>query len=147
MSEEIGIVESVEGDWVWVETQRKGACSSCGHRESCQLIEGGDRMLVKARNDAHAKKGDEIEFFISPKTKLKCVTMVYMVPVFGLMVGAFSAGSLSSLIGLNPKVGMALFSIAGVVIAYLLVRQYSKRLEVKNALTPLVTRVMKRVGD
>jgi len=147
MSEETGIVESVEGDWVWVETQAKGACSSCGHRDHCQMIEGGDRMLVKARNDVHAKKGDEIEFFISPKMKIKCVTMVYMVPVLGLMVGAFSASSLSSLIGLNSKIGMALFSIAGLVIAYLLVRQYSKRVEVKNALIPLVTRVMKRVGD
>ena len=70
--------------------------------------------------------------------------MVYMVPVFGLMIGAFSAGSLSGLLGLNPKIGMVLFSLAGVVIAYLLVRRFSNRMETKDALTPLVKRVVRR---
>jgi sigma-E factor negative regulatory protein RseC len=147
MSEETGVVERVEGDWVWVQTQRKGACSSCGHRDHCQMIEGGDRMLVKARNDVHAKKGDEIELFISTGTKMKCIFLIYMVPVFGLMAGAFSARSLSALFGLNPKVGVALFSIAGLVIAYLLVRQYSKRMEIKDQLMPVAQRVVKRLGD
>ena len=143
MSEENGIVESIDGNWVWVKTQRKSACSHCGHRDHCQMIEGGDRMIVKARNAAHAGKGDEVELFISTKTKMKCVFMVYMVPVFGLMIGAFSAGSLSAFLGLNPKVGMALFSLSGVALAYILIRQYSKRMEIKNALTPLVKRVVK----
>ena len=147
MSEETGVVERAEGDWVWVQTQRKGACSSCGHRDHCQMIEGGDRMLVKAKNEAHAKPGDEVELFLSAKTKLKCVFLSYMVPVFGLMIGAFSADSLSALVGLNPKLGMALFSIGGLVVAYLLVRQYSKRMEIKDQLTPVAQRVVKRLGD
>ena len=147
MSQETGIVESIDDNWAWVKTQRKSACAHCGHQDHCQLIEGGDRMLVKARNSADARRGDEVELFISTKTKLKCVFMVYMVPVFGLMIGAFSANSLSRLIGLNPKIGMGVFSFAGVVIAYILVRQYSNRMEIKNALTPLVKRVIKRAGN
>ena len=144
MSQEIGIVESTDDNWVWVKTQRKSACSHCGHKDHCHIVEGSDRMLVKARNAADAKRGDEVELFISTKTKLKCVFMVYMVPVFGLMIGAFSAGSLSGLLGLNPKIGMVLFSLAGVVIAYLLVRRFSNRMETKDALTPLVKRVVRR---
>jgi sigma-E factor negative regulatory protein RseC len=148
MSQETGIVENIDGSWVWVKTRRKSACAHCGHKDHCQMIEGGDRMLVKARNAAHdARKGDEVELFISTKTKLKCVFMVYMVPVFGLMIGAFSAGSLSGFVGLNPKIGMVLFSILGVVLAYVLVRHYSKRMEIKDALTPLVKRVVSRPLD
>jgi positive regulator of sigma E activity len=60
------------------------------------------------------------------------------------MIGVFSANSLSALVGLNPKIGMGVFSFTGLGVAYILVRQYSKRMEIKNALTPLVTRVVKR---
>ena len=146
MSEETGIVENIKGKWAWVKTERKGTCSSCGHRSHCQMIDGGTRVLVKARNAAGAKEGDEVELFISTKTKMKCVFMVYMIPVLGLMVGAFSSPGLSSLTGMNPTAGMALFSIAGLVIAFLLMRQYSKHMELKGALTPLVRRVMKSSG-
>ena len=144
MAQESGIIESIEDQFAWVKTQRKSACAHCGHRDHCQMIEGGDRMRVKARNTAGAKQGDEVELYLSTKTQLKCVFLAYMVPVFGLMIGAFSAKSLSAFMGLNPKVGMALFSLAGVVLAYILVRQYSKRMEIKDALTPLVKRVVKR---
>jgi len=143
MSQETGIVESIDEKWVWVKTQRKSACSHCGHKDHCHIVEGSDLMLVKAKNAADAKKGDEVELFISTATKLKCVFMVYMVPVFGLMIGAFSASSLSGLLGLNPKIGTVLFSLAGVVLAYILVRRYSNRMEIKDALTPLVKRVIK----
>jgi sigma-E factor negative regulatory protein RseC len=144
MSQETGIVETVEDGWVWVKTQRKSACSHCGHKDHCQIVEGGDRMLVKARNLADAHKGDEVELYLSTKTQLKCVFMVYMVPVVGLLVGAFSGNSLSSLVGLSTNMGTFLFSAVGLGAAFMITRLFSKRMETKNALTLLVTRVVKR---
>ena len=60
MSLETGIVENIDNNWAWVKTRRRAACAHCGHRDHCQIMEGGDRVLVKARNAADAKKGDEI---------------------------------------------------------------------------------------
>ena len=146
MSQETGIVESMENDWVWVKTQRKSACSSCSHKDHCHMIEGKDRMLVKARNVADARKGDQVELYLSTKTQLKCVFMVYMVPVIGLIVGAFAGNSLSPRLGLSPNMGMFLFSAVGLAIGFMLTRLFSNRMEKKNALPPLVKRVVKRAA-
>jgi len=146
MSQETGIVETVEDEWVWVKTQRKSACAHCGHKDHCHTIEGGDRMLVKAKNLAAARKGDEVELFLNTKTQLKCVFMVYMVPVIGLLVGAFLGNSLFPLIGLNPNMGIFLFSVVGLIAGFIITRLFAGRMDTKNALTLRVTRVIKRAG-
>jgi sigma-E factor negative regulatory protein RseC len=144
MSQETGIVETVENEWVWVKTQRKSACAHCGHKNHCHTIEGGDRMLVKAKNLADAHKGDEVELYLNTKTQLKCVFMVYMVPVIGLLIGAFSGNSLSTLVGMNPNYSIFLFSAVGLAVAFMLTRFFANRMEMKNALTLRVKRVVRR---
>lgn len=143
MSAERGIVEKVESGWAWVKTKRSSACSSCGSRHHC-LTQGGDQMLVKARNTADAKKGDEVELYLSTKTKLKGTAIVYLLPVFGIFAGAFSANPLSEALGLNPSLGMALFTLTGLVLAVLLMRYLANRMDSNQALTPLVKRVIMR---
>ena len=141
MSAERGIVEKVEAGWAWVKTKRSSACSSCGSRHHC-LTQGSDQMVVKAQNSAQAKKGDEVELYLSTKTKLKSTAIVYLIPVFGIFVGAFSANPLSVVIGLNPSLGMALFTLTGLVLAVFLMRYLANRMDSKQALTPLVKRVV-----
>ena len=141
MSAERGTVEKVEADWAWVKTKRSSACSSCASRSHC-LTQGGDQMLVKAQNKARAKKGDEVELYLSTKTKLKGTAIVYLIPVFGIFVGAFSANPLSAVIGLNPSLGMAAFTLTGLVLSIFLMRYLANRMDSKQALTPLVKRVV-----
>ena len=99
-------------------------------------------MLVKAQNTVQAKKGDEVELYLSTKTKLKGTAIVYLIPVFGIFVGAFSANPLSEALGLNPSVGMAVFTLTGLVLAVFLMRYLANRMDSKQALTPLVKRVV-----
>ena len=141
MSAERGIVEKVEAGWAWVKTKRSSACSSCASRSHC-LTQGSDQMVVKARNIAQAKKGDEVELYLSTKTKLKSTAIVYLIPVFGIFVGAFSANPLSAGIGMNPSLGMALFTLTGLVLSVFLMRYLANRMDSKQALTPLVKRVV-----
>jgi sigma-E factor negative regulatory protein RseC len=141
MSAERGIVEKVEPGWAWVKTKRSSACASCGSRHHC-LTQGSDQMVVKAQNTADAKKGDEVELYLSTKTKLTGTAIVYLIPVFGIFVGAFSANPLSEALGLNPSLGMALFTITGLVSAVFLMRYLANRMDSKQTLTPLVKRVV-----
>ncbi|MGD1968605.1 MAG: SoxR reducing system RseC family protein [Desulfobacterales bacterium] len=141
MSAERGIVEKVEPGWAWVKTKRSGGCSSCGSRHHC-LSQGGDKMLVKAQNTARAKKGDEVELYLSSKTKLKGTAIVYLIPVLGIFVGAFSANPLSAAIGLNPSLGMALFTFTGLVAAIFLMRYLANRMDTEQSLIPTVKRVV-----
>ena len=142
MSAERGIVENVEPGWAWVKTKRSSACASCNNRHHCSVVEGGDQMLVKAQNTVDAKKGDEVELYLSTKTKLKGTAIVYLLPVLGIFVGAFSANPLSQALGLNPSLGMAFFTLAGLVASVLLMRHLANRMTAKQALTPLVKRVI-----
>ena len=140
MSAERGTVEKVEANWAWVKTKRSSACSSCASRHHC-LTQGGDQMLVKAQNTARAKKGDEVELYLSTKTKLKGTAIVYLIPVVGIFVGAFSANPLSAAIGMNPSLGMAVFTLAGLILSVFMMRYMANRMDSKQALTPLVKRV------
>jgi sigma-E factor negative regulatory protein RseC len=142
MSAERGTVEKVEAGWAWVKTKRSSACASCDSRHHCSVVAGGDQMVVKAQNTARAKKGDEVELYLSTKTKLKGTAIVYLIPVFGLFAGAFSADPLSAAIGMNPSLGMALFTLTGLVLSVFLMRYLANRMDSTKALTPLVKRVV-----
>jgi len=144
MSIERGIVQKIEDEWTWVLAQRKGACDTCGHKGACHMVDGSDRVVVKARNAAHAQIGDEVEIFLSTKSHLKTVFMVYMVPVLGLLVGAISAKNLSIFLGLDENLGLVLFPILGLVLAFLLVRLFEARMKARRELIPIVSRVIRR---
>ncbi len=144
MSAGKGIVESVEDDWAWVVTRRKDMCEHCGLRGSCHMVQGTDRMVIKAKNLAHARKGDEVELYLSTKTKLKGLFILYMFPVLGLLVGAFSGNSLSEVLGLNQNSGMVMFTLSGLILSVLLARFLAGRMEANQELTPLVSRVLRR---
>ena len=141
MTAERGIVEKVEPGWAWVKTKRTSACSSCSSRHHC-LTQGTDQMVVKAQNSAQAKKGDEVELYLSTKTKLKSTAIVYLLPVLGIFVGAFSADPLSKALGLNPSLGMVFFTLTGLVSAIFLMRYLANRMAAKQVLIPLVKRVI-----
>ena len=144
MSVEKGTVESTQDGFAWVLTRRKEACSDCGHKHHCHMVEGMDRMRVKARNAARARVGDEVELYLSTKTKLKGLFVLYMFPVLGLFIGAFSAEPLSQLVGLSKNVGTVLFTVSGLVLALVLARFISGRMAAKEELVPLISRVIGR---
>jgi len=144
MSTEKGTVESLEDGWAWVSTRRKEACGHCRQRNHCHTVQGMDRMIVKAKNAAQARKGDQVELYVSTRTKLKGLFLLYMFPVIGLLVGALSSHSLSGLFGMNENVGMALFTSAGFAAALLLARFVAGRMETREELTPMVSRVLRR---
>jgi sigma-E factor negative regulatory protein RseC len=142
MTAERGIVERVEPGWAWVKTKRSSACENCDSRHHC-LAQGGDQMVVKAQNTVRAKKGDEVELYLSAATKLKGTAIVYLLPVLGIFVGAFSAGPLSETLGLNPSLGMGIFTITGLVSAVFLMRYLADRMAARQTLNPLVKRVIR----
>ena len=144
MSAENGTVERVENGWAWVRADRTAGCGHCGHKGACNMIEGTDHMLVKASNNAAAGVGDNVELFLSTKTRMKSMLILYILPVVGLLVGALSGGSLSRTFGLNENFGILIFTFAGLVLAFVLVRVLGTRMDTKQELTPIVSRVIRR---
>ena len=111
------------------------------------MVEGGNQMIVKAQNTAQAKKGDEVELYLSTKAKLKCTAIVYLMPVFGIFLGAFSANTLSDSLGINQSLGMVVFTMMGLVLAVFLMRYLANRMLSRQAYTPLIKRVIMRASS
>ena len=144
MSAETGTIEKTENNWAWVKTRRKSACAGCGQKDHCHSVDGADLMIVKAENLVNARRGDLVEVYLSTAAKMKCLFMIYILPVLGLLIGAFAAESLSNRIGLNPDIGLALFALLGFGIALLAVRAFNNRVARTSSLTPAVRRVIRR---
>ena len=143
MHEETGIVQKIDNDWAWVLTRRKDACGKCQHKGHCHIVDGMDKMIVKAKKTGNVVPGDEVALYMSTKTKFKGMFILYIVPVLGVLLGAFSARTMSNLLHLNHNIGMVLFTLLGLTVAFVSVRIYSSRLEKKGALTPRISRVMR----
>ena len=87
MSKQKGIVRRVEDDRAWVMARRMSAggdsCGDCGNRGGCHMVEGMDRIVVKAKNIARARIGDEVELSLSSKAKMKSMFVLYQLSAMG----------------------------------------------------------------
>jgi sigma-E factor negative regulatory protein RseC len=142
MSTEQGIVKQVESGWAWVKAKRLGASSGCGCYDHCTTIEGGNKMVIRAVNQAQARKGDVVVLYLSTSAKFKCIATVYLLPVFGLLAGAFSATFFGYLTGLGYTWVMAPFTIAGLAAAIVLMRFLASRMANQEDFTPVVKRIV-----
>ena len=143
MSTEQGIVKQVEPEWAWVKAKRLWATSGCGCYDHCHTSDGGNKKVIKAINLAQAREGDVVVLYLSTGAKFKCIEIVYLLPVFGILAGALSSNCLSRLIGLDPSWGMALFTIVGVGAAIVLMRFLADRMACQERFTPIVKRIVR----
>lgn len=92
MAEHIGIVIQIDQNGiVRVAADRKGACGGCDHRgggcKSC--LTGANRMESEAANPVHAKVGDLVKLRLPSANLFTGAAMLYLLPVAGLLIGAF----------------------------------------------------------
>lgn len=108
MIEEIGTITAVDADHIWVETQIKTTCSGCEANENC-----GTGVVAKAfapktdklifRCHQHAEVGQKVKLGIPENALLSASALVYMLPLFVLVVTALAGQYLLPLIGLNHE--------------------------------------------
>ena len=144
METETGVIKQVEKDWAWVETN---SLSICAHFSSgMRLIKKSSKNseMIKVRNLAGAMPGDMVELHITKDTIIKLFILLYILPATALLVAAFSADSISRLFGLDPILGIFIFSSAGFTLTLVLVRIVFNRVAAKTNLTPVTRRVILR---
>jgi sigma-E factor negative regulatory protein RseC len=96
MIEESAQVVSIDGQFAWVETQRKSACGSCGASAGCgtatlQKVMGAKRTQLKALNSANAQLGDQVVIGVDEQAFVKGSLAVYAVPLLMMLVFALVA--------------------------------------------------------
>ena len=101
-------------------------------------------MLVKATNVVNADRGDSVEIHMNSSFQLKCTFIVYMIPVLGIIIGAFLSESLSNITGINASMGTAIFTLTGFFLSLTISRALIHKITNGNEINPTIKRVLKQ---
>ena len=142
--QEEGVVLETMGGMAQVETAQQEACKSCGARGACQTLGGDKRRVIAAINQAKASAGDRVLLAMPRKGVLGASFLVYMIPVFALLVGAMVGKKLGPAWGWEGQTGAVLLGALGLLGAWFFLRRLSKRLAGRKELTVMVVRILQQ---
>lgn len=91
---EFGLVTKVIGDEVLVKLQRNDACSKCG---ACSASSDSKDMFIHAINNCLAEQDQWVEIQLDESNFIQAVSIMYGVPLIGLLVGVFVGFGVSRL--------------------------------------------------
>lgn len=132
MLEEIGRVVKVEGLQALVEMNRHSACAHCG---ICTLG-SQDKMEILANNSLGATVQDQVKVSVSGPIILKSAFVVYIVPLFGLVLGYLLGRYLG-----GEKLGV-IVGIGGVLLVLFSLHYYDRKLKKENKLIVNITEIL-----
>ncbi len=92
-----GVVIGLEGNYAKVSTQKRGVCEGCGQNGLCFGSGADDPDDLLVQNPIQAQVGDNVEFGLPDGSMLRASFIAYLLPLFGLIVGAMLGQSLLSL--------------------------------------------------
>ncbi len=136
-----GQVVATYGNEAKVKIPRTNSCQSCSQHEACCAPFGKDYMLVEAQNRAGASQGQNVELEFSTPSSNTAVFVLYIIPLFGLILGAIVGYNLA-LFG-SPDGSAALLSLIFLVLSYLGIHRLNRRIWSQDArYRPKITRLL-----
>lgn len=146
--EETARVVALAGDQAWVVTQRRSTCQSCGANKTCgtgimsKAFSSGKTLKIKASNLANAVVGDEVILGIDDRVLLRSAVMMYLLPLFALMAGAFIGEWLNDSFFLADNEYLSLFGgVVAMIAVFYRLRINNKLLANSGDYQPRILRV------
>lgn len=144
MSTSIGIVlDNTNDGFARIKTNRSGACGGCdsgsGHCHSCLA---NSQMISRVANPINAKPGETVRVELDSRNVFKGAAVLYLLPVFTLMGGAFAGPGIGTHLGLSGSTGSEIFSLVGLLVGLFLVKVFDSSNWVRRRLSPTITRVV-----
>ncbi len=141
--EEHGVVVESRGLTALVKTSRGTSCESCKAKKECKPAEQDD-MRIEVENTIGAKVGDNVVFTVGAGSVLKAGVLFYLVPVLSFIAGvvlgqAVLAGFMP---GVNPDLVAGLFGVFLLIISFMGLKLYNRRLMRDNAFRARILRVL-----
>lgn len=141
MIEEPGVVLAVDGQDVWVATQRKTTCGSCVAKAACgqgivnSFSADKKPHTIKVRSDLHLQEGDQVTLGISEDSLIRGAMLVYMLPLVAMFAAALGVNALNAA---EPWVILA--AVLGFLGGAIWVRLFSARYMDETTMQPVVLR-------
>lgn len=146
MIEESGQIVSLDGDYAWVETERKNACSSCSANKGCgtgvlSKVYGKRFNRVKALNNINAAPGEMVVIGLAEDALVRGSLAVYGLPLLSLFLMALLGSAVAAEIGMQKADGLvAIFGLTGLALGFYLVRLFSRKISHDSRYQPIIMR-------
>lgn len=142
MAQTIGwVVEIKDGGRATVVAENSQASGGCGAACQCR-----DRRpaapAMPAINQAGAVAGDRVMLTIASQTLLARMAVLYLVPVLGMLVGAFTGAALSGGIAGSGGGQSAIFGLAGFLLGFAVSIAISRIWSAARPVVAVITRVV-----
>jgi sigma-E factor negative regulatory protein RseC len=140
MKEQGVISKIISAGLVEVSFQQSSACAKCG---LCHDV--GEGMVgIEAVNDIRAKRGDIVEIEIPSQEVVKGSVVVFLLPIFFLIIGYLVGSALMRLFGL-PGWEEAIGVVSALIflgLSFFAIKWYDKNVQQKEALRARILKII-----
>ena len=145
MPENIGIVIKTEpNDYAQVLLDRKNACGGCessgGDCHSC--LASANKMQSRVVNTIGANVGDVVKIQLSFGSLSTGAAILYLLPVIGMLCGAFAGSWLDELLNIAEMTGSILGAVCGLGFGFIIVIFIDRSPGMRKKITPTVTEIV-----
>jgi sigma-E factor negative regulatory protein RseC len=130
-----------DNGWAMVVTEKGDACSNCESQQFCHSLADCSKMETRVLNRARAKVGDRVTISLSSSSVFKSALILYILPILGLFIGAFSSLEWNKYLGFDETAANILFSFVGLILGFIIARIISNRQTADSKLIPIITRI------
>ncbi|MEA3243134.1 MAG: SoxR reducing system RseC family protein [Pseudomonadota bacterium] len=152
MLEEIAQVVRINGNEVWVETQRRSSCSSCSAEKGCgtatlSKVLGNRRNVVRVLSAMPLRVGDQVVIGIREQALVRGSLAVYAVPILLLLLGGL-IGELGAeqFIWENAEFASVTLGISGLIAGLVWLKRFTRRIRNDPNFQPVVLRRQASAG-
>ena len=135
---ENGIINKIKNNTAWVTVVKGEHCQGC---TACSAFGEGSAELM-ARNDTSAKVGDRVQVEINPQKVVKHSAIVFLLPVFGLVLGYFLGVNYLATLGLSTEGAGIVGSLAFMVLTFGGIVIYDRKIGKSGEVHARVIRVL-----
>jgi len=128
---DVGTVVDIQNGFAIVEYSRSDACNTCKLKPFC-FQRGGDVNTLTMKNELNVKKGDKIQFEISPQMRILSSFLVFILPII-FMIGSYLL--CKSAIGLSESISI-IVSLVSIAVAFILVKIIDGQIKKKAMIQP-----------
>ena len=146
MIEETAVIIECDGDYAWIEAQRKSACGQCNVNKACgtstlSKVLGNKSTRMRAINKAQAKKGESVLVGLHESALLTGSFMLYIIPILSMLIFAIFGKMIAQYWLIQSEEGVSIiFGIIGLLLAALWIRIFSLRIKSNARYQPVVLR-------
>ncbi len=144
MIEETALVVKCEGEFAWVEAQRKSACGQCGVNKACGTgtiakIWGQKTAQMKAINQAQAREGETVLIGLQESALVQGSLIIYLLPIVSMILFAIFGDQMAAQWQLaSAEAASIVFGIIGFVLAGIGVKIFSRHVSSDVRYQPVI---------